>query len=81
INKFTKKLRNPHAVPNNELLDFISRVPDDEDKVSVPTPAKHLHRVVVRAVPMANSAISSCSAHRQTRYIELSMLIKGNVCV
>ncbi|XP_055940978.1 multiple C2 and transmembrane domain-containing protein 1-like isoform X4 [Argiope bruennichi] len=34
INKFTKKLRNPHAVPNNELLDFISRVPDDEEKVA-----------------------------------------------
>ncbi|KFM81460.1 Multiple C2 and transmembrane domain-containing protein 2, partial [Stegodyphus mimosarum] len=33
INKFTKKLRNPHAVPNNEILDFISRVPDDEEKV------------------------------------------------
>ncbi|GFY39142.1 multiple C2 and transmembrane domain-containing protein 2 [Trichonephila inaurata madagascariensis] len=33
VNKFTKKLRNPHAVPNNELLDFISRVPDDEEKV------------------------------------------------
>ncbi|XP_071033844.1 multiple C2 and transmembrane domain-containing protein 1 isoform X2 [Parasteatoda tepidariorum] len=33
INKFTKKLRNPHAVPNNEILDFISRVPDDEEKI------------------------------------------------
>ncbi|GFS95314.1 multiple C2 and transmembrane domain-containing protein 1 [Nephila pilipes] len=34
VNKFTKKLRNPHAVPNNELLDFISRVPDDEEKMA-----------------------------------------------
>lgn len=30
INKFTKKLRSPHAIPNNEILDFLSRVPDDE---------------------------------------------------
>ncbi|KAL7848178.1 hypothetical protein AOLI_G00228960 [Acnodon oligacanthus] len=29
INKFTKKLRNPYLVDNNELLDFLSRVPSD----------------------------------------------------
>ncbi|XP_068835394.1 multiple C2 and transmembrane domain-containing protein 1 isoform X3 [Capricornis sumatraensis] len=29
INKFTKKLRNPYAIDNNELLDFLSRVPSD----------------------------------------------------
>ncbi|CEF64870.1 Multiple C2 domain and transmembrane region protein [Strongyloides ratti] len=32
INKFTKKLRNPHYIPNNELLDFLSRVPSDIEK-------------------------------------------------
>ena len=32
INKFTKKLVRPDFVPNNELLDFLSRVPDDEEK-------------------------------------------------
>ncbi|KAH3839143.1 hypothetical protein DPMN_112567, partial [Dreissena polymorpha] len=31
INKFTKKLRAPHAIPNNELLDFLSRVPSDRE--------------------------------------------------
>ncbi|KAK0427988.1 hypothetical protein QR680_010528 [Steinernema hermaphroditum] len=31
INKFTKKLRNPHFIPNNELLDFLSRVPCDQE--------------------------------------------------
>lgn len=31
INKFTKKLIRPNYVPNNELLDFLSRVPDDEE--------------------------------------------------
>lgn len=30
INKFTKKLIRPNYVPNNELMDFLSRVPDDE---------------------------------------------------
>ncbi|XP_071610368.1 multiple C2 and transmembrane domain-containing protein 2 isoform X2 [Heliangelus exortis] len=33
INKFTKRLRNPHAIDNNELLDFLSRVPSDVQKV------------------------------------------------
>ncbi|XP_048258170.1 multiple C2 and transmembrane domain-containing protein 1-like isoform X3 [Haliotis rufescens] len=31
INKFTKKLRKPNAIPNNELLDFLSRVPSDSE--------------------------------------------------
>ncbi|XP_059049111.1 multiple C2 and transmembrane domain-containing protein-like isoform X2 [Achroia grisella] len=30
IYKFMRKLLNPNRVPNNDLLDFISRVPDDE---------------------------------------------------
>uniref|UniRef100_A0A674I7S8 Multiple C2 and transmembrane domain-containing protein 2 n=1 Tax=Terrapene triunguis TaxID=2587831 RepID=A0A674I7S8_9SAUR len=34
INKFTKKLRNPYAIDSNELLDFLSRVPSDVQKVS-----------------------------------------------
>ncbi|CAL8322773.1 unnamed protein product [Lota lota] len=29
INKFTKKLRNPYLIDNNELVDFLSRVPSD----------------------------------------------------
>ncbi|GAB1292209.1 Multiple C2 and transmembrane domain-containing protein 2 [Apodemus speciosus] len=33
INKFTKKLRNPYSIDNNELLDFLSRVPSDIQKV------------------------------------------------
>ncbi|XP_053319213.1 multiple C2 and transmembrane domain-containing protein 2 [Spea bombifrons] len=33
INKFTKKLRNPYAIDNNEVLDFLSRVPSDVQKV------------------------------------------------
>ncbi|XP_065220032.1 multiple C2 and transmembrane domain-containing protein isoform X2 [Planococcus citri] len=34
INKFSRKLLRPDTVPNNELLDFLSRVPDDEDLIS-----------------------------------------------
>ncbi|TNN58752.1 Multiple C2 and transmembrane domain-containing protein 2 [Liparis tanakae] len=33
INKFTKKLRKPYAVDNNEVLDFLTRVPSDVQKV------------------------------------------------
>ncbi|KAB7498256.1 Multiple C2 and transmembrane domain-containing protein 1, partial [Armadillidium nasatum] len=31
INKFSRKLIRPHSVVNNELTDFLSRVPDDEE--------------------------------------------------
>uniref|UniRef100_A0A673A244 Multiple C2 and transmembrane domain-containing protein 2-like n=2 Tax=Sphaeramia orbicularis TaxID=375764 RepID=A0A673A244_9TELE len=34
INKFTKKLRNPYCIDNNEVLDFLTRVPSDVQKVS-----------------------------------------------
>ncbi|XP_051512806.1 multiple C2 and transmembrane domain-containing protein 2-like [Myxocyprinus asiaticus] len=33
VNKFTKKLRNPYAIDNNEILDFLKRVPSDIQKV------------------------------------------------
>ncbi|XP_064191676.1 multiple C2 and transmembrane domain-containing protein 2-like [Anguilla rostrata] len=33
INKFTKKLRNPYAIDNNEVMDFLGRVPSDVQKV------------------------------------------------
>ncbi|PWA26585.1 hypothetical protein CCH79_00001279 [Gambusia affinis] len=33
VNKFTKKLRNPYMIENNELLDFLSRVPSDVQMV------------------------------------------------
>ncbi|XP_051506359.1 multiple C2 and transmembrane domain-containing protein 2 isoform X2 [Myxocyprinus asiaticus] len=29
IHKFTKKLRNPYAIDNSEVMDFLSRVPSD----------------------------------------------------
>ncbi|XP_070165332.1 multiple C2 and transmembrane domain-containing protein isoform X7 [Polyergus mexicanus] len=31
VNKFARKIFRPHSVPNNEVLDLISRVPDDEE--------------------------------------------------
>ncbi|XP_074489122.1 multiple C2 and transmembrane domain-containing protein 2 isoform X2 [Sebastes fasciatus] len=33
VNKFTKKLRNPYTIDNNEILDFLKRVPCDVQKV------------------------------------------------
>jgi hypothetical protein len=35
VNKFTKKLRSPHAIDNNEILEFLKRVPSDVQKVSI----------------------------------------------
>lgn len=35
INKFTKKLRSPYAIDNNEVLDFLSRVPSDVQVVCI----------------------------------------------
>lgn len=34
INKFTKRLRSPNSIPNNELMDYLSRVPSDRELVS-----------------------------------------------
>uniref|UniRef100_A0A673ADQ2 Multiple C2 domains, transmembrane 1b n=1 Tax=Sphaeramia orbicularis TaxID=375764 RepID=A0A673ADQ2_9TELE len=34
VNKFTKKLRDPYMIDNNELVDFLSRVPSDVQVVS-----------------------------------------------
>ncbi|XP_073706261.1 multiple C2 and transmembrane domain-containing protein 2 [Garra rufa] len=33
VNKFTKKFFNPYAIDNNEILDFLKRVPSDVQKV------------------------------------------------
>ncbi|KAM6981306.1 multiple C2 and transmembrane domain-containing protein 2 [Aplochiton taeniatus] len=38
INKFTKKLRKPYAIENNEILDFLKRVPSDVQKVQYSEP-------------------------------------------
>ncbi|XP_077567022.1 multiple C2 and transmembrane domain-containing protein 2-like isoform X1 [Stigmatopora nigra] len=32
VHKFTKKLRNPYTIDNNELLDFLKRMPSDVQK-------------------------------------------------
>uniref|UniRef100_A0A672MW37 Multiple C2 and transmembrane domain containing 1 n=1 Tax=Sinocyclocheilus grahami TaxID=75366 RepID=A0A672MW37_SINGR len=36
VNMFTKKLRDPYSIDNNELLDFLSRVPSDVQMVGIP---------------------------------------------
>nr|XP_032521790.1 multiple C2 and transmembrane domain-containing protein isoform X2 [Danaus plexippus plexippus] len=35
INKFTRKILRPHTIPNNEVIDLLSRVPDDEILVRI----------------------------------------------
>ncbi|CAK1586363.1 unnamed protein product [Parnassius mnemosyne] len=34
IHKFTRKILKPNRIPNNEILDLLSRVPDDETMLS-----------------------------------------------
>lgn len=34
VNKFSRKIFRPHSVPNNEVLDLLSRVPDDEELIN-----------------------------------------------
>jgi hypothetical protein len=33
-NKFLRRILRPHSVPNNEVMDLLSRIPDDEMLVS-----------------------------------------------
>lgn len=33
--KFSRRLIRPHSVPNNEVLDLLSRVPDDDQLVNL----------------------------------------------
>ncbi|XP_047539494.1 multiple C2 and transmembrane domain-containing protein isoform X4 [Vanessa atalanta] len=35
INKFTRKILRPHTIPNNEVIDLLSRVPDDETLLDI----------------------------------------------
>lgn len=37
IIKFSKRIIRPHAVTNNEVLDLLSRIPDDEELVRLRT--------------------------------------------
>jgi len=46
INKFTKKLRAPNAIDNNELLDYLSRVPSDRELVRLDVFGRFLFRVL-----------------------------------
>uniref|UniRef100_A0A8B9HYK9 Multiple C2 domains, transmembrane 1a n=1 Tax=Astyanax mexicanus TaxID=7994 RepID=A0A8B9HYK9_ASTMX len=52
VNKFTKKLRDPYTIDNNELLDFLSRVPSDVQVVGAP-PSLHSNPSI-RPVPLFN---------------------------
>ncbi|KAL1114805.1 hypothetical protein AAG570_007629 [Ranatra chinensis] len=48
VNKFARKLLRPHTVPNNEILDLLSRVPDNEELIACrelkPYPSTELER-------------------------------------
>lgn len=50
INKFTKKLRKPNYISNNEVLDFLSRVPSDVEKVTI-------NKLIEKTVTTAGSSL------------------------
>ncbi|XP_026764132.2 multiple C2 and transmembrane domain-containing protein-like [Galleria mellonella] len=58
IYKFTRKYMDPERTPNNDILDFISRIPDNEQlrqwkELNVPEPLQTNH--IVNKPPIARS--------------------------
>lgn len=45
--KFSKRLIRPHVVPNNEVLDLLSRVPDDDAMVSLLNNLLILFKIII----------------------------------
>ncbi|KYM78739.1 Multiple C2 and transmembrane domain-containing protein 2 [Atta colombica] len=60
VNKFSRKILRPHSVPNNEVLDLISRVPDDEELLNYrelkPVPTADCERGGSSGSPSSNAA-------------------------
>ncbi|KAK1792185.1 hypothetical protein P4O66_012137 [Electrophorus voltai] len=52
VNKFTKKLRDPYTIDNNELLDFFSRVPSDVQVVGT-----LLHLSISASPPLRETSV------------------------
>ncbi|TRY67420.1 hypothetical protein TCAL_09079 [Tigriopus californicus] len=60
INKFTKKLLRPRSTDNNELADFISRVPDNEelkDFRELQPPDEAAKKVVAKRRPLGDNEV------------------------
>ncbi|KZC04883.1 Multiple C2 and transmembrane domain-containing protein 1, partial [Dufourea novaeangliae] len=59
VNKFFRKIIRPHSVPNNEVLDLISRVPDDEELLNYrelkPLPTADCEKAGTSGSPGASS--------------------------
>ncbi|XP_059049366.1 multiple C2 and transmembrane domain-containing protein-like [Achroia grisella] len=60
IYKFTRKYLDPERTPNNDLLDFISRIPDNEQlkhwkELNVPEPEQKDHNNIVAKHPVTRS--------------------------
>ncbi|XP_066589829.1 multiple C2 and transmembrane domain-containing protein isoform X2 [Prorops nasuta] len=67
VNKFSRKILRPHSVPNNEVLDLISRVPDDEELLSY----RELKPIATsdcdRGASMSSPGSSGTGARREQR--------------
>lgn len=67
VNKFTKKLRDPYTIDNNELLDFLSRVPSDVQVVGAPsisaTTLLSVHLPIFLRVGPSEAPVDNYTAH------------------
>ena len=60
INKFTKKLRAPNAIDNNELLDYLSRVPSDRELVCPALPFLFTSTTTITTLRCASGCVVEC---------------------
>ena len=71
INKFTKKIRKPNAVGNNELLDFLSRIPSDPQLVIFYTHILILQLTTFKdLIPVSSRSLRKATSHHTVRYIQ-----------
>lgn len=68
VNKFSRKIFRPHSVPNNEVLDLISRVPDDEELLNYkelkPMPTADCERGGTSGSPGSNTRREQRKRHK-----------------
>lgn len=48
IIKFSKRIIRPHTVTNNEVLDLLSRIPDDEELVKFLNLLPKFHFLIIK---------------------------------
>ncbi|CAG13085.1 unnamed protein product, partial [Tetraodon nigroviridis] len=83
VNKFTKKLRNPYTIDNNEILNFLKRVPSDVQKVQysalraptsqIPPRKKNSNYRLLRLPSVCSGAASLLHSPQAIEYVTSAM--------